>query len=172
MPYYYTTRKPTFITQLFNLFEHIPLVKQQGADFAQLFAHPALVALSFTLHDCQSSCSKFIAATAMVAPYFRRHVVEILRRVDPHAPFTPLVCWRERGWGRGFGIVHSIHRVIPCHRITRFQFGKLSTGASTPEGEAALSRNAHKGGLRSLLREISALLREQRGKFKEISWII
>jgi len=43
-----------------------------------------------------------------------------------------------------------------------------STGARTPEGKATSSRNAYKGGWRYMLREISALLRDQRDGLKEI----
>jgi len=39
----------------------------------------------------------------------------------------------------------------------------------TPEGRAASSLNAYKGGLRSLLRKMSVLLREQRDKLKEVA---
>jgi hypothetical protein len=37
-----------------------------------------------------------------------------------------------------------------------------STGARTPEGKAIASRNAFKGGFRAMMREMSALLRDQR----------
>ena len=43
-----------------------------------------------------------------------------------------------------------------------------STGAKTPEGKAVSSQNAFKGGWRSELREMSALLREQRGFMKQV----
>jgi hypothetical protein len=46
------------------------------------------------------------------------------------------------------------------------------TGARTQEGKAIASRNAFKGGLLSLLREMSALLREQRDGLKEIVYEI
>jgi hypothetical protein len=56
--------------------------------------------------------------------------------------------------------------------LRQWQPWKQFTGARTPEGKVASSRNAYKGGLRSLLREMSALLREQRDGLKEIAWII
>jgi len=37
-----------------------------------------------------------------------------------------------------------------------------STGARTPEGKAVSAQNAFKGGLRSMVREMSAVLRDQR----------
>lgn len=43
-----------------------------------------------------------------------------------------------------------------------------STGARTPEGKAVLAQNAYKSGLRSIMREISALLREQKKSMKLI----
>ena len=39
---------------------------------------------------------------------------------------------------------------------------ELSTGAKTPEGKARSSRNAQKHGMSRLLRELRAVLREQR----------
>jgi len=46
--------------------------------------------------------------------------------------------------------------------VRNWQPWNKSTGARTPEGKAVSARNAYKGGLRSLTREMSALLREQR----------
>lgn len=43
-----------------------------------------------------------------------------------------------------------------------------STGAKTPEGKAASSQNAFKGGHRSLMREMAAVLKEQRECLKLI----
>jgi len=41
-----------------------------------------------------------------------------------------------------------------------------STGARTPEGKAVASRNAFKGGIHDLIREMSALLRDQKESMK------
>lgn len=46
--------------------------------------------------------------------------------------------------------------------IRQWQPWNKATGACTPEGKAIASRNAYKGGVRAMLREMSALLREQR----------
>ncbi len=43
-----------------------------------------------------------------------------------------------------------------------------STGPKTLEGKTVSSRNAYRGGVRSMLREISALLREQRDMLKQV----
>jgi hypothetical protein len=48
----------------------------------------------------------------------------------------------------------------------------LAQGIPQDKDFAASSRNAFKGGLRSLLREMSALLREQRDGLKEIIYKI
>jgi hypothetical protein len=48
----------------------------------------------------------------------------------------------------------------------------LAQGIPQDKDFAASSRNAFKGGLRSLLREMSALLREQRDSLKEIVYEI
>lgn len=54
-------------------------------------------------------------------------------------------------------------------KIRLWQPWTRSTGARTPEGKAGSSRNAYKGGVRAMLREMSALLREQRDGLKEIA---
>jgi hypothetical protein len=54
-------------------------------------------------------------------------------------------------------------------KIRLWQPWTRSTGARTPEGKARSSRNAYKGGMRSMLREMAALLREQREGLCEIS---
>lgn len=51
-------------------------------------------------------------------------------------------------------------------KILQWQPWANSTGARTAEGKAASSRNAYKGREYSLLREMSALLREQRDRLK------
>jgi hypothetical protein len=45
--------------------------------------------------------------------------------------------------------------------IQRWKPWQRSTGPKTPEGKATVSRNAWKGGTRSLLRELGQLLRDQ-----------
>jgi hypothetical protein len=41
-----------------------------------------------------------------------------------------------------------------------------STGARTPEGKAVSSRNAHKGGIRSICREMNTLFRDYKDMLK------
>ena len=53
-------------------------------------------------------------------------------------------------------------------KIRQWQPWASSTGARTAEGKAASSRNAYKGGERAVLREMAALLREQRVGLKRI----
>ena len=43
-----------------------------------------------------------------------------------------------------------------------------STGPRTPEGKAASSRNAYRGGVRSILNSMSELLREQGGALDQL----
>ncbi len=43
-----------------------------------------------------------------------------------------------------------------------------STGVQTAEGKAVASRNAYKGGERAVLREMAALLHEQREGLKRV----
>lgn len=57
-------------------------------------------------------------------------------------------------------------RAKQAAKIRQWQPWTRSTGARTPEGKAASSRNAYKGGHRYLLRELTALLREQQSKRK------
>jgi hypothetical protein len=56
--------------------------------------------------------------------------------------------------------------------IRQWRPWEKSTGARTPEGAAASSRNAYKGGLRQEMRELSksvnAMLREQREGLKRV----
>lgn len=53
-------------------------------------------------------------------------------------------------------------------KIRQWQPWTRSTGARTPEGKAVSSRNAYKGGWRKELREMAALLCEQRDRLKRI----
>ena len=53
-------------------------------------------------------------------------------------------------------------------KIRQWQPWARSTGARTAEGKAASSRNAYKGGERAVLREMAALLREQREGLKRV----
>jgi hypothetical protein len=52
-------------------------------------------------------------------------------------------------------------RAKQAELIRKWRPWELSSGAKTLEGKAVSSRNAYRGGLRVVLREISALLREQ-----------
>jgi hypothetical protein len=53
-------------------------------------------------------------------------------------------------------------------KIRQWQPWTRSTGARTPEGKAASSRNAYRGGVRSMLNSMSELLREQDGALEEL----
>lgn len=53
-------------------------------------------------------------------------------------------------------------RARQSEKIRQWQPWTKSTGARTPEGKAVSSRNAYNGGHRVMLRELSALLWEQR----------
>jgi hypothetical protein len=55
-------------------------------------------------------------------------------------------------------------------KIRQWQPWTRSTGARTPEGKAASSRNAFKGGWRAELRRMSALLRDQWDGLKRIGY--
>ncbi|MDI1307884.1 MAG: hypothetical protein PSV17_00440 [Methylotenera sp.] len=46
--------------------------------------------------------------------------------------------------------------------IKQWQPWKHSTGARTTDGKAKVSRNAYKGGLRTILQNIAAILRDQK----------
>ena len=50
--------------------------------------------------------------------------------------------------------------------IQNWQPWNKSTGARTPEGKAVSSRNAHKGGIRSICREMSTLFRDYKDMMK------
>ena len=59
-------------------------------------------------------------------------------------------------------------------KIRQWQPWTKSTGARTPEGKAASSRNAYRGGLRQQLRELSKsvndMLRDQQEGLKRIGY--
>lgn len=59
-------------------------------------------------------------------------------------------------------------RAKQSEKIRQWQPWAKSTGARTPAGKAVASLNAYKGGLRSLLSEMSTMLREQRDALKQI----
>ena len=50
--------------------------------------------------------------------------------------------------------------------IQNWQPWNNSTGARTPEGKAISSRNAHKGGIRSICREMNTLFRDYKDMMK------
>jgi hypothetical protein len=50
--------------------------------------------------------------------------------------------------------------------IQSWQPWNKSTGARTPEGKAVSSRNAHKGGIRSICKDMNTLLRNYRDMMK------
>ena len=52
--------------------------------------------------------------------------------------------------------------------IRQWQPWASSTGARTAEGKSVASRNAYKGGERAVLREMAALLHEQREGLKRV----
>ena len=58
-------------------------------------------------------------------------------------------------------------------RINRVKPWLKSTGATTPEGKAKVSRNAYKGGhmvrIRELAKQANAMLREQKAALKRIA---
>jgi hypothetical protein len=59
-------------------------------------------------------------------------------------------------------------RAQQSKKIRQWQPWNSATGARTPEGKATASRNAFKGGVRAMMRGMSALLREQREFMKRI----
>ena len=59
-------------------------------------------------------------------------------------------------------------RAQQSQKIRQWQPWNKSTGARTPEGKARASRNAYKGGNRGLMRQLMALLREQKGFIERI----
>ncbi len=59
-------------------------------------------------------------------------------------------------------------RAQQAEKIKQWQPWANSTGARTPEGKAVASRNAYKGGTRTVLREIARFLRDQRESLEAI----
>ena len=57
-------------------------------------------------------------------------------------------------------------RLKQSQLIQSWQPWNKSTGARTPEGKAVSSRNAHKGGIRSICKEMSTLLRDYKDMLK------
>ncbi len=57
-------------------------------------------------------------------------------------------------------------RAQQSEKIRQWQPWDKPTGATSAEGKAVSARNAYKGGLRSLMREMSALLRDQKETMK------
>ena len=57
-------------------------------------------------------------------------------------------------------------RVRQSQLIQCWQPWNKSTGARTPEGKAISSRNAHKGGVRSICREMNTLFRNYKDMMK------
>lgn len=53
------------------------------------------------------------------------------------------------------------HRRLRAELIRKWRPWEKSTGPTTPEGKAKVSRNAYKGGTRELLRELARALRSQ-----------
>ena len=58
-------------------------------------------------------------------------------------------------------------RRVQSERIKSWRPWEQSTGPRTPEGKAAASRNAFKGGHRAALRELSLALKHQREALAE-----
>ena len=59
-------------------------------------------------------------------------------------------------------------RAQQAAKITQWQPWTKSTGARTPEGKAASSRNAYKGGFRAELRGVAKMLQEYKAMRKGI----
>ena len=57
-------------------------------------------------------------------------------------------------------------RLKQSQLIQSWQPWNKSTGARTTEGKAVSSRNAHKGGVRSICREMNTLLRDYKDMMK------
>ena len=57
-------------------------------------------------------------------------------------------------------------RLKQSQLIQSWQPWNKSTGARTPEGKAISSRNAHKGGIRSICREMNTLFRDYKDMMK------
>jgi hypothetical protein len=59
-------------------------------------------------------------------------------------------------------------RAQQAAKISQWQPWTKSTGARTPEGKAASSQNAYKGGFREELRQLARLLREYQVQRKQL----
>ena len=57
-------------------------------------------------------------------------------------------------------------RLKQSQLIQSWQPWNKSTGARTPEGKAVSSRNAHKGGIRSICKDMNTLLRDYKDMMK------
>jgi len=57
-------------------------------------------------------------------------------------------------------------RLRQSQLIQSWQPWNKSTGARTPEGKAISSRNAYKGGIRSICREMNTLFRDYKAMLK------
>jgi len=57
-------------------------------------------------------------------------------------------------------------RLNQSQLIQSWQPWNKSTGARTPEGKAVSSRNAHKGGIRSICKEMNTLFRDYKDMMK------
>lgn len=60
-------------------------------------------------------------------------------------------------------------RALQAEKIRQWKPWTKSTGARTPEGQAISSRNAYKGGWRTELRKLAALLHVLRHQLNEIA---
>jgi len=60
------------------------------------------------------------------------------------------------------------HRALRAKLIRRWKPWEKSTGPKSAEGKAKVSRNGYKGGHRTVMRELSRLLKEQRENLKRI----
>ena len=58
-------------------------------------------------------------------------------------------------------------RLKQSQLIQSWQPWNKSTGAKTLEGKAVSSRNAHKGGIRSICREMNVLFRDYKAMMKK-----
>ena len=66
----------------------------------------------------------------------------------------------------GYSQVLKVLISVESELIQNWRPWDKSTGAITPEGKAVSSRNAHKGGIRSLCKEMNTLLREHKEAMK------
>ena len=61
------------------------------------------------------------------------------------------------------------HRARQAELIRRWKPWEHSTGPRTDEGKQIVSRNADKGGMRAMLRELRRVLRDQAEALKQIT---